>query len=102
MTSPRLGASLLMVLSLSTATASAEPTQWLWLRLEPALARPPKTLLAPPLVAPQLLLSPTDAQLAALMAQRPALQYSPSDSSVTLSLEPGSCTGACLKVVGSF
>jgi len=121
-----VGSALLLALSLATTPARAEPTRWLGLALDgPWLSQYSRMISSPLLVlAPQPargwwpdqkastsslpssgyeLVSPTDAQLAALMARRPALEYTPRDSSLTLSLEPGShCTGACLKLVGSF
>src|SRR6187399_2482570 len=93
-----VGSALLLALSLATTPARAEPTRWLGLALDmPSLAQSSRLMSSPPLALAPRPVSATDAQLAALMATRPALEYTPRDSSLTLSLEPGSyCTGACL------
>lgn len=128
-----LGSALLLASSSVATHASADPTRWLGTRFDlPLLMQPSRVLSTPLLVlAPQPApgsswptaasswptaatsgtrfqasaseLSPSDAQLAALLARRPTLEYTPRDSSLTLSLEPGSpCTGACFKLAGWF
>jgi hypothetical protein len=97
-----LGYSALLAGLLASASASAESPHLLRLPLDLAALEPaPRDPLVLSAFAPKLP-SPSEAQLAALLTQRPALEYWPRDS-LKLSLEPGSpCTGACLKVVGSF
>ncbi len=98
-----LGCATLIAGILTSVSASAESPHLLRLPFDLAsLAPAPHSSLMLGAATPQLQ-SPSDAQLAALLSQRPALEYSPRDSSLKLSLEPGSpCTGACLKLMGRF
>ena len=100
----RLPVTLLLATTSFTAPAGADPMLRLDLRFERAAASALTPAFSRQLMTPTpQLVSPSDARLAALMAQRPSLEYTPRDSSLTLALEPGSpCTGACFKLVGWF
>jgi hypothetical protein len=94
---------LVLALLLVATSANADPIQRLSLRFDQLALTRPSLAIPLSLGTAEPLRSPTEARLAALLAQRPALEYSALDSSLTVSLEPGSpCTGACLKLIGWF